>query len=64
MKTVQITLTKLVASDGMMLTDGETFGKEIYVGKGTDPTVWQEVSEAEAEEMKAALDAARKAEEG
>ena len=59
MKTTKITLTKLVASDGMMLTDGQSFGKEIYIGKGSDPSVWREVSEAEASEMQAALETQR-----
>ncbi|MCI9026695.1 MAG: hypothetical protein HFF47_01450 [Lawsonibacter sp.] len=64
MKTTKITLTKLVASDGMMLTDGQSFGKEIYIGKGSDPSVWREVSEAEASEMQAALETQRVTEEG
>ena len=64
MKTTKITLTKLVASDGMMLTDGQSFGKEIYIGKGSDPPVWREVSEAEASEMQAALETQRVTEEG
>ena len=64
MKTTKITLTKLVASDGMMRTDGQSFGKEIYIGKGSDPSVWREVSEAEASEMQAALETQRVTEEG
>ena len=64
MKTTKITLTKLVASDGMMLTDGQSFGKEIYIVKGSDASVWREVSEAEASEMQAALETQRVTEEG
>lgn len=63
MQTTKITLTKLVASDGFLLTDGSSFGREIYVGKGSDPSVWREVSEAEAAEMQAALEAQQAAEE-
>lgn len=63
MKTAKITLTKLVANDGFLLTDGNSFGKEIYIGKGSDPSVWREVSEAEAAEMQAALEAQQAAEE-
>ena len=48
----------------MMLTDGQSFGKEIYIGKGSDPSVWREVSEAEASEMQAALETQRVTEEG
>lgn len=63
MKTAKITLTKLVASDGFLLTDGSSFGREIYVGKGSDPSIWWEVSEAEAAEMQAAMEAQQAAEE-
>lgn len=63
MKTAKITLTKLVASDGFLLTDGSSFGQEIYVGKGSDPSIWREVSEAEAAEMQAAMEAQQAAEE-
>ena len=63
MKTHTITMTKLTAGDGMMLTDGNSFGREVYVGKGSGPAVWREVSDAEAAEMQAALEAQRAAEE-
>ena len=40
----------LTASDGMVLTNGETYGKEIYLGKFDNPENWHEITEAEAEE--------------
>ena len=46
-----IKITKLTASDGMVLTDGETFAKEIYLGKNDRPDNWHEITEAEAQEM-------------
>lgn len=45
-----IKITKLTASDGMVLTNGETYGKEIYLGKFDKPENWHEITEAEAEE--------------
>ena len=46
-----IKITKLTASDGHMLTNGETYGKEIYLGKFDSPDNWHEITEAEAQEM-------------
>ena len=45
-----IKITKLTASDGMVLTNGETYGKEIYLGKFDKPENWHEITEAEVEE--------------
>ena len=45
-----IKITKLTASDGMVLTNGETYGKEIYLGKFDKAENWHEITEAEAEE--------------
>lgn len=45
-----IELRKLVASDGMTLTDGETLAKEVYLGKYDNSTNWYEITDAEAEE--------------
>lgn len=46
-----IKIIKLTASDGMVLTDGEAVGKEIYLGKYDSPDNWHEITEAEAQEM-------------
>ena len=46
-----IKITKLTASDGMVLTNGETYGKEIYLGKFDKAENWHEVTEAEAEKL-------------
>ena len=50
MKQETITLTKLIASDGMMLTNGEVIGKEVFLGTGDSPDNWHEITEAEAQE--------------
>ena len=49
MKQETITLTKLIASDGMMLTNGEAFGKEVFLGTGDSADNWHEITEAEAQ---------------
>ncbi len=49
MKTETITTIKLIASEGMTLTDGEHFGKEIYLGTGDSADNWHEITDAEAE---------------
>lgn len=37
----------LTASDGMMLTDGKTYGKIIYLAEGADENAWHEIPEEE-----------------
>ena len=37
MKETTITMTKLTASDGMTLTNGEAFGKVVYLGVNDKP---------------------------
>lgn len=43
-----ITRIKLIASDGMTLTNGETFGKEVYLGTCDTPDNWNEITDEEA----------------
>lgn len=49
MKLTTIELRKLTASEGMMLTNGEIYGKEIYLGVNDIPDNWHEVSKEEYE---------------
>lgn len=37
----------LTASDGMVLTDGKTYGKIIYLAEGADASAWREIPEEE-----------------
>ncbi len=53
MKTETITTIKLIASEGMTLTDGEHFGKEIYLGTGDSADNWYEITDEEAERLQA-----------
>lgn len=46
-----ITRIKLIASEGMMLTNGEVFGKEVFLGTGDTADNWHEITEAEAQEI-------------
>lgn len=47
MKMTTIELRKLTASDGMVLTNGEAFGKEIYLGVNDSEANWREITEEE-----------------
>lgn len=49
-----IELRKLTAAEGMTLYNGETFGKEVYLGKNDSPDNWQEITDAEAEAIQKA----------
>jgi hypothetical protein len=37
----------LTASDGMVMTDGKTYGKIIYLADGADASAWHEIPEEE-----------------
>ena len=57
MKKETITRIKLTAAEGMTLTNGETFGTEVYLGTGDTAQNWTEITAAEAERLKAAREA-------
>ncbi len=46
-----ITRIKLTATDGMVLTDGENFGKEVFLAEGADVNAWHEITDEEYEEI-------------
>ena len=52
-----IELRKLTAADGMVLTNGEAYGKEIYLGKNDSPDNWHEITDAEYETILAEIEA-------
>ena len=47
MELTTIELRKLTAAENMILTDGESWGKEIYLGKNDKAENWREVSDEE-----------------
>lgn len=55
MKSEDITLRSIKADEGMVLTNGETFSTLVYLGIYDSPDNWHEVTEEEAERMKADL---------
>ena len=48
-----IELKKLTAAEGMTLTNGAEFGKEIYLGKNDSADNWHEITDEEAERLRA-----------
>ena len=46
-----IQITKLTASNGYVLTNGEAYGKEIYLGKFDSAENWHEITDAEYEKI-------------
>ena len=46
-----IQITKLTASQGHVLTNGDVYGKEIYLGKFDSPENWQEITDSEYAEI-------------
>ena len=51
MKKETITRIKLTASEGHILTDGESFGRIVYLASGDEGEKWHEITEAEYEEI-------------
>ena len=56
---MEIINNKVLAADGMTLTNGEAFGKTVYLAVGTDASAWYEVADAEAEVLKKDLEEAK-----
>ena len=53
MEKTTIEIIQLVANDGMVLTNGETYSKSVYLGIHDTPDNWYEITEKEYEEIKA-----------
>lgn len=51
MKMTTIELRKLTAAKGKTLTNGEAFGKEIYLGCNDSPENWSEITDEEANRL-------------
>lgn len=48
-KTIKPTI--LTAGEGMYWYNGETYGKTVIIPVGADASVWQQITETEAQEM-------------
>ena len=51
MEKTTIELTKVTAAEGMWLTNGEAYSKEIYLGVNDSIDNWHEITDAEHEEI-------------
>lgn len=51
MKKETITRVKLIADDGMVLTNGEAYGKVVFISVNDSAENWHEITEAEYEEI-------------
>ncbi|MBP3376189.1 MAG: hypothetical protein J6L83_05445 [Clostridia bacterium] len=54
MKKETITRIKLTASEGHILTDGENFGRIVYLASGDEGEKWYEITESEYDKIKEA----------
>jgi hypothetical protein len=59
MKKESKTIVTLTASEGHILTDGENFGRIVYLAQGDEGEKWYEITEAEYEAKMAELEAQR-----
>ena len=51
METTKIEIIKLIPSEGMVLTNGETYSTEVYLGKNDSPNNWHEITVEEYEKI-------------
>lgn len=64
METKKVEITKLIAAEGYTLinVDGQTMGKVVYLSATDSVGNWQEITDAEAEEVRARLEVEAQAE--
>ena len=56
MNVTNFELIKLTPSEGMVLTNGETFSTEVYLGTNDSKDNWHEITKEEAEERQKELE--------
>ncbi|MBO5019794.1 MAG: hypothetical protein J6D52_03915 [Clostridia bacterium] len=54
MKKETITMIKLIATKGKILTNGVSYGKEVFLSDTESPDNWHEITEEEYEEIQKA----------
>ena len=47
METTTVEVIKLTAAEGMTLTNGEVYGKNVYLGVNDKPENWYEITDEE-----------------
>ena len=47
----KIEITKLTAAEGHVLTNGDAYGKVVYLGKNDKPENWHEITDAEYDKI-------------
>lgn len=57
MKSEEITIIKLIASEGKSLTNGEIYAKELYLGCSDSPDNWTEIDDSEIPEEPSEVEA-------
>lgn len=57
MKKETLTTIKLTASEGHILTDGENYGRIVYLAQGDEGEKWYEITEREYNAKMAELEA-------
>lgn len=62
MTQTQIEITVLTASQGHTLTNGQVYGKEVYLGKHDRAENWHEITDEEYADIVAQMEAAAQAE--
>jgi hypothetical protein len=62
--TENITVVKLKATEGMTLTNGDVYCKEVYLGCNDTAKNWQEITDEEYERIQSELENAQKNELG
>ena len=56
MKQETITRIKLIATDGMILTNGESYGKEVFLAETEIIENWYEITEEEYNELQKVIE--------
>ena len=51
MKHDTVIINKITPDEGMVLTNGETFSKEVYLGTNDKAENWHEITEEEYQEL-------------
>ena len=61
-KTEEITVKKIIADEGMVLTDGNDYGKIIFLAEGQTADIFTEITEEEYQQKLAEEEARMEAE--